>query len=80
MKNHHHVRAEEILTILSAGPLSAFQVAAGMTWNIEGSWEEFPMEQKWFATGETIAHLEYLEEKGRIIREEEADRIRFHLC
>lgn len=79
LKEHHRERAEEILSVLSNGPKSAFQVAAGMKWNIEGSWEQFPMEQKWFATGEAIAHLKYLEEEGMIIREEEGEQIRFHV-
>ncbi len=79
LKEHHRVRAEEILSVLSNGPKTAFQVAAGMKWNIEGSWEEFPMEQKWFATGEAIAHLQYLEEEGMIFREEEGEQVRFHL-
>jgi hypothetical protein len=28
----------------------------------------FPIAQKWFATGEAIAHLRYLESEGRIKR------------
>ena len=30
------------------------------------SWKEFPMEQKWFAVGETIAHLDYLRHENVI--------------
>jgi hypothetical protein len=41
-----------------------------MTWNIVyDSWELFPVSQKWFATGETISHMKYLEGKG-VIRKE----------
>jgi hypothetical protein len=44
-----------------------------MTWDISyESWEQFPLSQKWFATGEAIAHLRYLEEKGRLLRKTEA--------
>lgn len=28
------------------------------------TWEEFPLSQRWFAVGETIAHLDYLVCKG----------------
>ena len=37
-----------------------------MSWDIvSDSWDLFPVSQKWFATGEAIAHLKYLKEKGR---------------
>lgn len=40
-----------------------------MTWDIDcESWDQFPAAQKWFAVGETIAHLLYLESEGRIKR------------
>jgi glyoxylase-like metal-dependent hydrolase (beta-lactamase superfamily II) len=74
LKNHHHKRAEEVLEILSNDPRNAFQVASEMTWDINyESWEHFPLSQKWFATGEAIAHLRYLEEKGRILRKTEGE-------
>jgi hypothetical protein len=41
-----------------------------MNWDILcDSWDLFPVSQKWFATGEAIAHLKYLKEKG-ILRAE----------
>ncbi|MCK7577802.1 MAG: hypothetical protein MZV65_19755 [Chromatiales bacterium] len=40
-----------------------------MTWDIDcESWEQFPIAQKWFAVGEAIAHLRYLESERRIKR------------
>jgi len=44
-----------------------------MTWDLAGSWEEFPLSQKWFATGEAIAHLLCLYNRNqlRIIEIEE---------
>ena len=30
------------------------------------NWEEFPVSQRWFAVGETIAHLDYLMTKGAV--------------
>lgn len=62
---HHRQRAEEILSILEIEEKTAYQVAAEMSWDIvPASWETFPLNQKWFATGEAIAHLRYLEVLG----------------
>ncbi|MGZ6202938.1 MAG: MBL fold metallo-hydrolase [Thermodesulfobacteriota bacterium] len=67
LKHHHQNRLEEIISILGKGCLNAFQVASKMSWDIlSDSWDLFPVSQKWFATGEAIAHLKYLKEKGRI--------------
>lgn len=69
LKHHHRKRAEEVLLILEKGPENAFQVASQMSWDIIcESWDLFPVSQKWFATGEAIAHLIYLEEKDLIYR------------
>ena len=69
LKAHHRRRLDEVLEILSNGPQHAFQVASRMTWDLKASsWEEFPRAQKWFATGEALAHLRYLEEAGSISR------------
>lgn len=70
LKLHHQERVNEILAILSRGNLNGYQVAAQMTWDMTyESWEMFPVSQKWFATGEAIAHLKYLEGKGKVRRE-----------
>lgn len=67
---HHQNRADEILSILEKGNLNAYQVASRMTWEMTyASWDGFSATQKWFATGEAIAHLKYLEEKGRVLKE-----------
>lgn len=69
LKAHHHRRLDEVLAILGDGPAHAYRVASRMSWDIDAdSWEDFPLTQKWFATGEAIAHLRYLEEKGTIRR------------
>jgi len=69
LKAHHGRRCKEIIDILSKSQASAYQTASRMTWDIKcDSWDQFPIAQKWFATGEAIAHLRYLEEKGRICR------------
>lgn len=69
LKKHHALRLNEVLGILKNGAMSAFEVASQMTWDIVcESWDQFPVAQKWFATGEGISHLRYLEEEGRIVR------------
>ncbi len=68
LKQHHTHRLNEVLDILEKMPQNAFQVASRMTWDIKAeSWNEFPIAQRWFATGEAIAHLRYLEEDGQVI-------------
>lgn len=68
LKQHHDQRNNEILDALKGSePLSAYQVASRISWNInKPSWELFPIAQKWFATGETVAHLCFLRDKGAV--------------
>jgi len=80
LKEHHERRLKEILSILGDDPQTAYQVASQMTWDLDcDSWEEFPRAQKWFATGEAIAHMRYLERKGLIVRNDEEPIITFIL-
>jgi glyoxylase-like metal-dependent hydrolase (beta-lactamase superfamily II) len=81
LKIHHRRRLEEVLTILEAKSMTAFQVASRMTWDLRyDDWKDFPVAQKWFATGEAIAHLRYLEEAGRVRRETEGELTLFYLA
>ncbi len=68
LKAHHEARLVEVEAILQRkSPQTAYSVASQMTWDIfAATWEEFPVAQKWFATGEAISHLRYLEKEGRI--------------
>ena len=78
LKEHHERRLREVLSILGDDARTAYQVASQMTWDLDcDSWEEFPGAQKWFATGEAIAHLRYLERKGFILREDDGVMTRF---
>ncbi len=80
LKFHHQKRFDEIIPILEKGDKSAFQVGSLMNWDILcDSWDLFPVSQKWFAIGETISHLKYLEEKKRIKRKMENQKIMFSL-
>lgn len=80
LKDHHQKRLGEIIFILEKGEKTAFQIASQMHWDIVyDSWDLFPVPQKWFATGEAIAHLKYLEEKGIIRKEMREQRIIYSL-
>jgi glyoxylase-like metal-dependent hydrolase (beta-lactamase superfamily II) len=80
LERHHRVRAEEVLAILARGSKNAYQVASRMTWNLSyRSWEMIPVWQKFFATGEALAHLRYLESQGRVHPEVSDHRIIFSL-
>ena len=58
---------------MDANPgLTAYDLSGKMSWRVHGrsnSWADFPLSQKWFAVGETAAHLEYLMKRGRARRE-----------
>jgi len=80
LKHHHQTRVDEILSILEKDSKNAFQVASQMSWDLTyESWNLFPIPQKWFATGEALAHLKYLEEKGEIRREVVEQKVVFSL-
>ncbi|MFO7570325.1 MAG: MBL fold metallo-hydrolase [Smithellaceae bacterium] len=78
LKAHHRERANEVIDVLGGKAQNAYEIAAGMTWDIDcETWEDFPVAQKWFATGEAIAHLRYLEGEGRIVRDTQQKIITF---
>ena len=78
LKIHHRERADEVMDVLGSKTLHAYDIAAGMTWDIDcETWEDFPIAQKWFATGEAIAHLRYLEGEGRISRNAKQEIVTF---
>jgi glyoxylase-like metal-dependent hydrolase (beta-lactamase superfamily II) len=70
LKMHHRSRVKEITSALGGGYSTAYQVASRIRWDITcNSWDLFPAMQKWFAVGEVIAHLKYLEEEGHVRKE-----------
>ncbi|MBG9988290.1 MBL fold metallo-hydrolase [Aerococcaceae bacterium DSM 111176] len=72
---HHQERLQEIVDMMQAGrPYTTREVSAGISWRIKAdNWNEFPKGQKWFAAGETLAHLDYLYHQGFIDWYEEDD-------
>ena len=68
LKRHYDQRLHEVLTILAGGVMNAYQVAGGITWDLPYTWDQFPLQQMWFATGEAISHLEHLRRQNRVLR------------
>jgi glyoxylase-like metal-dependent hydrolase (beta-lactamase superfamily II) len=80
LKIHHRNRLQEVLDILQHGPQNAFQIASQMTWDIKcDSWDQFPVAQKWFATGEAISHLKFLCEEKKIVQNNENNKTFYQL-
>ncbi len=68
LENHHHMRLEEVLSLVDDHPRSTYEIASMMTWDIDlDRWEDYPVAQKWFATGEASSHLEHLRVLGKIV-------------
>ncbi|MCJ7654150.1 MAG: MBL fold metallo-hydrolase [Dehalococcoidia bacterium] len=80
LQEHHRNRLDEVLFALEDSEKTAWEVAPYITWDIGcNSWEEFPSVQKWFAVGETIAHLDYLEADGRARKETKNHKVLYSL-
>ena len=81
---HHRERLREIHEILChTGPQTARQLAARVKWRTRySSWQEYPPAEKFFAIGETLAHLRRLELEGKVEKRQERDTIiwRPHSC
>jgi glyoxylase-like metal-dependent hydrolase (beta-lactamase superfamily II) len=77
---HHQNRLEEALGILRQGPMNGYQVASQMHWDMpHDDWAQVPSFQKWFATGEAIAHLEHLAEQGLVQAIRQDNRMTYKL-
>ncbi len=80
LKEHHARRLEEVREILEGEEMDAYQVASFMSWDIDAvSWNEFPVAQQWFAAGEALAHLKYMEENGEVESRESGEKILYRL-
>lgn len=69
IKRHHDIRLKEAFNALDR-PKTAWEVAPSITWDLKYErWEDVHVVQKWFAVGETVAHLEYLLKQGAVQKE-----------
>jgi len=78
LKHHHEVRCREVLDALASGEKDAAAVTPLITWDLRyEAWDDVHPVQKLFATGETIAHLQYLQKQGRVRSREAGGRVLF---
>ena len=80
LQDHHARRIASTLSIVRRRPgQTAYDIAGQMAWSIRcRSWEDFPLQQKFFAVGEALAHLDYLEVRGQVQRWEEDGKHVYH--
>ena len=66
------LRMQEILDAMESGiEYTIRDLAPRISWRIKADgWDDFPPAQKFFASGETMAHVYHLVENGDIIMEE----------
>ena len=62
---HHHARLDEMLAVIGDGRATGYQVADGVVWTI-GRLQDFQPWMRRAALGETLAHLEYMVQEGRL--------------
>ena len=74
---HHEKRISECLNIIKENPeSSAYLIASKMKWSMRGKdWREFPIQQKWFAVGETLSHIDYLINKNKVEKIEKYNKV-----
>ncbi|MEM2690150.1 MAG: MBL fold metallo-hydrolase [Nitrososphaerota archaeon] len=78
--NHHKQRLFEILSLLKEGSQNAYSIASKIKWDVPyASWKSLPGIQKWFAFGETIAHLNFLVKRNAIEKKLKNDIVTFKL-
>ncbi|NMC33298.1 MAG: MBL fold metallo-hydrolase [Veillonellaceae bacterium] len=79
LQEHHRRRADEVAVILADRPMTGYQVAARMTWDmVYREWAEVAPAQKYFATGEALSHIHYLENRGYVRRLEQENVIYYY--
>jgi glyoxylase-like metal-dependent hydrolase (beta-lactamase superfamily II) len=81
LQEHHRARLNEVLVALGNGEKNVLEIAPHIKWDITAkTWEEFPPQQKWFAFGETMAHVRHLETQGKIRRRSQNGVIKYALA
>lgn len=73
ISEHHLLRLKETVDAVAQNPNAhATTIGSCLKWSMRGkTWEEFPLSQRWFAVGETIAHLDYLIQRGMVEKREQ---------
>lgn len=69
LKIHYQNRLYEIMKMIKNKPLTAYEIAKNIRWDVPyEKWEDYPIEQKYFAIGEALSHIKYLYNKKLITR------------
>lgn len=81
LKEHTYERLEEVMNILDlSDEISPYDITSKMSWSIRAkNWDEFPLTQKFFALGECMANIIYLEKKGFVNRSVIEGKLHFKL-
>lgn len=79
LQDHHARRLEDVLALLAEGARTPYDLASEMKWDLAGSWARWAFTQRWFATGEALAHLHYLEAEGTVERGEREGLVVFRM-
>jgi glyoxylase-like metal-dependent hydrolase (beta-lactamase superfamily II) len=81
LKQHHAWRLNEVVAVLRDGEQDAASVTPRISWDLRYErWDDVHPVQKLFATGEAIAHLQYLATRGVITSSKRGGRIRYQLA
>ena len=75
---HHEERLQEIYDLVAAGHCDIVSISSHAKWRYD-NWREWPLDQKFFSMGETMAHLVYLVCEGKIKQTICGDEYRFEL-
>lgn len=72
---HHENRLEEIYRVVDEHPgCTAYETASRIKWSRGNrAWEDFSPHNRWFAVGETLAHINNLILQGRLIVKDSED-------
>ncbi|MGC9148631.1 MAG: MBL fold metallo-hydrolase [Sulfolobales archaeon] len=76
----HMKRLEEIISYLKEKDHSTYELAKRIKWRVKYSeWDMFPPVERFFALGETLAHLMYLYRRRRVDLYEKDNKIIWYL-
>lgn len=79
----HHAHRLDMMEALArghGGPVTAYEVAVQVEWSSGKGFPSLPIQQKWFAVSETLAHLQALAAAGRLQRTLRDDGALLYCC
>ena len=75
---HHEARLDEIYELVAEGHRDVVSISSHASWKYP-NWHEWPLDQKFFSMGETLAHLIYLVNEGKVKQTLCGDDYRYEL-